>query len=147
MAIDKAGNQTEKQVNFEIIANIDSTISDIKEIYERGWLTDRIYEKLLKNAFKLLKIEAKYFAKELKLNEKLIRQTRDDTKLTDKQKQKLIEQYNRKLAELKINRAKAINRSLDLIVKLLDKAKDKNLLNPQGYDIIMSDVNYLRDNL
>lgn len=146
-AIDKAGNQAEKQVNFEIIANIDSTISDIKKIYERGWLTDKIYEKLLKNAFKLLKIEAKYFNREQELNERLNRKTQDDTKLTDKQKQKIIEQYNKKLAELKKNRQKAINRSLDLIIKLLNKAKDKSLINQLGYDIIMSDVNYLRENL
>jgi pimeloyl-ACP methyl ester carboxylesterase len=146
-AIDKAGNQALAQVNFEIIANIDSTISDIKEINNRGWLKSKIYHALLENAFKLLKIETKFFDEEQDLNERLIKKTRDDRKLTDEQKQKLIEQYNKKSAELKKDRAKAINKSLDLIIKLLDKAKDKDQINQQGYDIILSDINYLRENL
>lgn len=147
MAIDKAGNRAEKQVSFEIMANIESTISDIERIYERGWLADKIYEKLLKSAFKLLKIQAKYFDKERELTERFIKRTRDNSKLTEEQKQKLIEKYNRKLAELKRNRQKAINRGLDLIAKLLDKAKAKGLINQAGYDIILSDINYLRINL
>ena len=43
-------------------------------------------EKLLKDAFKLLKIEAKVFDKERELTEKFIRKTGDDRVLTDKQK-------------------------------------------------------------
>jgi len=146
-AVDKVGNQAQEQVSFEIIANIDSTISDIKKIYELGWLKDKVYHELLKDAFKLLKLEAKYFEKERELNEKLIRKTREDRKLTDKQKQKLVEQYNKKLAELKKQRTKAIDKNLDLIIKLLDKAKDKNRINQAGYGIIISDINYLRINL
>jgi len=144
---DRADNQTVEQVKFEIIANIDSTISDIKKIHELGWLKDKIYHELLKDALKLLKIEVKYFDKEQELNEKLFRKTRDDKKLTAKQKQKLIEQYNKKLAELKKHRVKAINKSLDSIIKLLNKAKDKNRINQAGYGIILSDINYLRENL
>ena len=144
---DNAGNQAQAQINFEIITNIDSTISDIKEINNRDWLKGRIYHALLENAFKLLKIETKFFDKELDLNEKLIKKTQEDKKLTDKQKQKLIGQYNKKLAELKKDRAKAIDKNLDLIIRLLDKAKDKDQINQRGYDIIISDINYLRINL
>ena len=146
-AFDKAGNRAQQQVNFEIIANIDSTISDIKEIYERGWLKKGIYRALLENAFKLLKIEAKFFERERELTEKLIKKTGEDSKLTAKQKQKQIEQYNKKLAELKKNRAKAIDRSLDTIVVLLNNAKKQNKINQAGYDIILNDINYLRINL
>ena len=64
LVFDKAGNQSQAQVSFEIMANIDSTISDIKEIYERGWLTDKSYQALFKKALKLLKLEAKYFDRE-----------------------------------------------------------------------------------
>lgn len=146
-AVDQAGNQAQAQVNFEIITSIDSTIRDIEEIYKRGWLKGRLYKPLLISAFRLLDIEAKYFSKEQDLIEKLIRKTQDDRRLTDRQKQKLIEQYNRKLDDLERNRAKAIDRSLDVIVKLLDAAKKQNQLNQQGYDIIISDINYLRENL
>ena len=146
-AIDKAGNQAQALINLEIIANIDSTISDIQEIYERGWLKGKLYKPLLISAFRLLDIEAKYFNKEQDLIEKLIKKTQDDRKLTDKQKQKLIEQYNKKLNNLKDNRARAIDRSLDIIEKLLNTAKRQNQLNQPGYDIIINDINYLRENL
>lgn len=147
LAVDKAGNQAQAQVNFEIIADIESTISDIEKIHNRGWLKGKIYKPLLINAFKLLKIEAKYFEKERELAEKLIKKTQDDKKLTAKQKQKSVEQYNKKLAELKKNRIKAISHSLDVIEKLLNKAKTQNQVNQAGYNIILGDINYLRDNL
>ncbi|MDD4271463.1 MAG: hypothetical protein PHF50_01520 [Patescibacteria group bacterium] len=146
-ASDKSGNQAQAQIKFEIIANIDSTISDIEEIHSRGWLKGRIYKPLLASAFRLLKIEAKYFEKEQASLEKLIRKTRDDKKLSDKQKQKLIEQYNKNLNKLKENRIKAIDKSLDAIVKLLNLVKKKNQINQAGYDIIINDINYLRNNL
>lgn len=146
-AFDKAGNQTQAQVNFKIIADINSIISDIEEIYSRGWLKGKLYKSILISAFKLLEVEDKYFKKEQDLIEKLIRKTRDSEKLTDQQKQKLIEQYEKKLDSLEKNRVKAISRSLDIIEKLLDAAKRQNQLNQLGYDIIINDINYLRENL
>ena len=146
-ALDKAGNLSQAQVDFEIITNIDSTIADIQEIYERGWFKGKIYHPLLINAFKLLRIEEKYFEKEEKLTEKLIKRTEEDRKLNPKQKQKLIDQYNKKLESLKKNRVKAISCSLDVIEKLLGTAKKRNMINQQGYDIIINDINYLRENL
>ncbi|MDD5031645.1 MAG: hypothetical protein PHR36_01205, partial [Patescibacteria group bacterium] len=146
-ALDKAGNSGQAQVDFEIMASIESTIADIQEIYERGWFKGKIYHPLLINAFKLLRIEEKYFEKEEKLTEKLIKRTEEDKKLNPKQKQKLIDQYNKKLENLKKNRVKAISRSLDLIEKLLNTAKRKNMINQQGYDIIVNDINYLKINL
>jgi len=144
---DKAGNQARTQVNFEITANINSTISDIQEINRRGWLKGKLYQPLLVGAFKLLEIEAKYFDKERELTEKLIEKTQNDKKLTAKQKQKLIDQYNKKLNDLKKNRNKAIDRSLDAIVKLLNLVKKQNQINQTGYDVLINDINYLRINL
>ena len=146
-ALDKAGNLGQAQVDFEIIASIESTIADIQEIYERGWFKGKIYHPLLINALRLLKIEERYFEREEKLTEKLIKKTEEDRKLNPKQKQKLIDQYNKKLENLKKNRVKAINRSLDIIEKLLNTAKKLNQINQQGYDIIINDINYLRINL
>lgn len=77
----------------------------------------------------------------------MIKKTGDDSKLTDKQRQKLIEQYEKKIAQLKKNRAKAIDKSLDAIAKILETAKKQGKINQAGYDIILSDVNYLRENL
>jgi len=77
----------------------------------------------------------------------LIKRTEEDRKLNPKQKQKLIDQYNKKLESLKKNRVKAISCSLDVIEKLLGTAKKRNMINQQGYDIIINDINYLRENL
>jgi len=77
----------------------------------------------------------------------LIKKTEEDRKLNPKQKQKLIDQYNKKLENLKKNRAKVISHSLDIIEKLLNTAKKRNMINQQGYDIIINDINYLRENL
>jgi len=77
----------------------------------------------------------------------LIKKTEEDRKLNPKQKQKLIDQYNKKLENLKKNRAKVISHSLDIIEKLLNTAKKRNMINQQGYDIIINNINYLRINL
>ena len=77
----------------------------------------------------------------------MIKKTEEDRKLNPKQKQKLIDQYNKKLENLKKNRAKVISHSLDIIEKLLNTAKKLNQINQQGYDIIINDINYLRINL
>ena len=77
----------------------------------------------------------------------MIKKTEEDRKLNPKQKQKLIDQYNKKLENLKKNRAKVISHSLDIIEKLLNTAKKLNQINQQGYDIIINNINYLRENL
>ena len=147
VAIDKKENSGQAQVSFEIIANIESTIADIQEIYNRGWLKGGIAKAILVNSFRLLNIEAKYFDKQIDELQKLIEKTQNNPNLKPKVKQKLIEQYNKKIATLIKNRQKAINLSLDLIKKLLNIAKKQNVINQQGYDIIINDINYLRENL
>jgi len=146
-AVDKAGNEAMAQASFEIVANIDSAISDIEDINRRGWLSGKIYKALLVNAFKLLKIEAKFLEKEQDLVEKLIKNKKDDPRLSAKERKKLVDQYKKMLEKIKEKRAKAISKSLDLISKLLDSAKKQNQINQSGYDIINSDINYLRINL
>ena len=146
-AVDRKGNSSQAQVSFEIIANIESTIADIKEIHDRGWLKGKLYKPMLVNAFRLLEIEAKYFDKQIKEQQKLIEKTQNNPDLKPEKKQKLIEQYNKKIETLTKNRQKAINLSLDLIKKLLDIAKKQNVINQAGYDIIINDIDYLRSNL
>jgi len=67
--------------------------------------------------------------------------------LTLKKKQKLIEQYNKRIKLIEQHRQRAINRSLDVIKRLLDITKRQKVINQQGYDIIINDINYLRENL
>jgi len=146
-AIDKKANESQAQVSFEIIANIESTIADIEEIHNRGWLKGGITKAILVNSFRLLGIKVKYFDKQIKEQQKLIEKIQNNPDLKPEQKQKLIEQYNKKIKILVKNRQKAINLNLDLIQRLLDIARKQNMINQTGYDIIINDINYLRENL
>jgi pimeloyl-ACP methyl ester carboxylesterase len=146
-AFDKSGSQTEEQVMFEIIANIDSTILDIKEIYARGWLSSQVYKILLIDAFKLLTITIKSIDDQITALERLIEKTQANSNLKPNAKQKLINQYNNMINNLKITRQKTIFSSLDIIIKTLDISKKLRLINQSGYDIIINDINYLRVNL
>jgi len=146
-ALDKVGNQALRQVSFVITANIDSTIADIEKIYQRGWLTSQFYKILLVDAFKLLAVVVKSFDAQIQTLQDQIIKTQNDPKIKPEIKQKLIGQYNKQINTLKINRQKAINLSLDLIVKSLDLTKKLKLINQLGYDIIINDINYLRINL
>lgn len=143
-AIDQAGNQSQMEIKFEIIASIDSTISDVEEIYNHGWLKEKTYLKLLREASQLLRTDDKYFNREERLTQQLIKLTEDDNKLDSKHKQRLIEKYNKQLEKLKELRTKAIVRNLNSIVKLIKRAISQDKINQQGYDIIIDDVEYLR---
>jgi len=146
-AIDKKANSSQTQVSFEIIANIESTIADIEEIYNRGWLKRRVTKAILVNAGRLLDIKAKCFDKQIKRWQKLIEKMQNNPNLMPKKKQKLIEQYNKRIKLIEQHRQRAINRSLDVIKRLVDIAKKQQVINQQGYDIIINDINYLRENL
>ena len=144
---DKAGNQAEKQVSFTVITNIDNTIIDINKIYQKGGLSSQFYKTLLVNAFKLLDAGVKYIDAQIKNLQDSIIKTQNNSNLTPEARQKLIDQYNKQINTLRISRQKLISTSLDLIVKSLDLIKKLKLINQVGYDIIISDINYLRINL
>jgi len=146
-AIDKKANSSQAQVSFEIIVNTESTIANIEKIYNRGWLKRRITKEILVNAGRLLDIKAKCFDKQIKRWQKLIEKMQNNPNLTLKKKQKLIEQYNKRIKLIEQHRQRAINRSLDVIKRLVDIAKKQKVINQQGYDIIINDINYLRENL
>ena len=146
-AIDKKANSSQAQVSFEIIVNTESTIANIEKIYNRGWLKRGITKEILVNAGRLLDIKAKCFDKQIKRWQKLIEKMQNNPNLTLKKKQKLIEQYNKRIKLIEQHRQRAINRSLDVIKRLLDITKRQKVINQQGYDIIINDINYLRINL
>ncbi|MFH1822497.1 MAG: hypothetical protein ABH830_02235, partial [Patescibacteria group bacterium] len=148
MAVDKAGNRAQNQVNFEIIANIDSTIADLKEIYSRGWIINSdIFESLLDKMTKLILDQVKFFDKEQQTTQMLLLKTQDDKPLDPRKRQAIIEQYAKKLNIISRQKQEAINKALNLIIKFLEVIKKQSLINQQGYDIIINDINYLRTNL
>ena len=60
---------------------------------------------------------------------------------------KRVSPNNKRIKLIEQHRQRAINRSLDVIKRLLDITKRQKVINQQGYDIIINDINYLRENL
>ncbi|MDD5528269.1 MAG: hypothetical protein PHO56_04875 [Patescibacteria group bacterium] len=144
---DKAGNSTEKKVNFSITADIKSAIADIQEIYQRGWLKSSSRKNILIGELKILDSALDLLDKaKIKIIAQ-IQEAKSNSKLSAKAKEKLIATLNKELAELKKNRSKIIKLDLAIFEKTLNEAKKSNYLNQAGYDIIKSDLEYLKNNL
>jgi pimeloyl-ACP methyl ester carboxylesterase len=129
------------------LATIDSTIADIEEMYNKGWITKKSDKNLLIHRLKYLEKILEHFDKQIERMEKLIQQAQDNEKLKPKAKEKILQALNKRIEEIEQQRQKAIERNLDWLERKLDAIKRKGGINQQGYDIIISDINYLRNNL
>jgi hypothetical protein len=147
LASDKAGNSTEKKINFSVTADIKSTISDIKEIYKRGWLKNSSPRDLLIGELNILDAALKISTDARSVVIKKIADTKNNPKLSIKEKDKLIVSLNKDLAALDKSRQGAISLDLVIFEKTLNAAKKSNYLNQNGYDILKSDLDYLLNNL
>lgn len=146
-AWDQVGNSSQISLFFELTADFDSMVSDVNELADRGWLSGKIYKNVLTTALRLIKLEDNYLAKEQLLAERLLLKTGQDSKLNVKQKQRAVEQYEKNLKTAQQKRFKTLNRNLDLLTTMLDRYKKQNKLNQVGYDIMVNNISYLRDNL
>jgi pimeloyl-ACP methyl ester carboxylesterase len=146
-AADKAGNQAIKTVNFEIVANIDSSISDINTVYAKKWLGNGADKNALVLSLSALKLGLNLLAIEKAALEKLINDTQNNSKLSAAAKKKIIDPLNKLLTANSNVRLLLIKNSLSDLQKSLDKIKAKNGINQSGYDIIKADIYYLKNNL
>jgi len=147
VASDKAGNSTEKKINFSITADIKITVLDIKEIYKRGWLKNSSQRDLLIGELNILDVALKLLDDAKNVIIKKIADTKNNTKLSAKEKDKAIANFNKDLAALNASRQGVIKLDLAIFEKTLNAAKKSNYLNQTGYDIIKSDLEYLKNNL
>ena len=131
----------------EVTVSIDSTIADIEMIYENGWIVKKADKKLLVRQLKHLKRKLKHFDKKIERLEELLEKIEDNSNIDAKKKKKILKRLNKKLEKIIERRQRTINRRLDLLERTLNRVKRKNKINEQGYDIIISDINYLRINL
>lgn len=129
------------------LVTIDSTIADIEEMYENGWITKKSSKNLLIRRLKTLQKRLDIFAKQKSNIEKLKQKILDNTRIKEKHKQKLLNKFDKRLQKLEQQKDKFIKKSLDKFKKILDKFYSKEVINQQGYDIIISNINYLRQNL
>lgn len=144
---DQSGNSTEKKVNFNLTADIKSTITDIGEIYKRGWLKSLCRKTVLISELKILDSALSLFDKAKNEIIKKTEEIKNNSKLSAKAKEKLIVSLNKELTELDRNQQKIINLNLGIFEKTLNEAKKSNYLNQVGYDIIKGDLEYLKINL
>ncbi|MFA6393446.1 MAG: Ig-like domain-containing protein [Patescibacteria group bacterium] len=145
-AKDRAGNIGSSTVKFKITATPDSVISDIKRLYDSGWITDRTTSKILIREIE----DIKWYLKRLDQAKGHILKSIERIKAgkqPEKLKVKLIQRYNEEIARLEKENSKKLNMVFDRIERSLQKYLKRNLINQGAYDIIKDDVNYLRGNL
>ncbi len=121
LAYDKAGNSSVKSSKFQVIATVESTISDINRAYEIGWIsTARQRDSLVDKLDKVIKIEKKI--------ESIIERLPDGSR------------RERKIERLK----KRIDRVLAIaFLKDMEKGYNRGVINKQAFDLIKEDVEWL----
>jgi len=146
-AADNAGNIAIAEVKFETIANIDSTIQDIEKMYGLNWISKKSVKQVLIVKLEVLQKRLDVFVKQKETIEKLKQTISDNTKIKEDNKQKLLDQFDNRLLKLEQQEDEFIEKSLANLEKDLSKFYSKEMINQQGYDIIISDINYLKNNL
>lgn len=129
------------------LATINSTIADIEEMYNKGWIIKKSDKNLLIYRLKYLEKRLEHFDKQIENIEKLIQQAQDNEKLKPKAKEKILQALNKRIEEIAKQRQKAIERNLDWLERKLNAMETRGVINQNGYDVIISDINYLRNNL
>ncbi|MBU4285077.1 alpha/beta hydrolase, partial [Patescibacteria group bacterium] len=146
-AADNAENSASAEVKFETIANIASTIQDIERIYNLDWISKKNVKQVLIVKLKVLQARLDIFVKQKETIEKLKQKILDNTKIKESHKQKLAENFDKRLQKLEQQEDKFIEKSLENLEKDLNKFYNKEMINQDGYDIIINNINYLRQNL
>lgn len=118
---DKAGNSSEKEIKFKIIATIESLISDIKRCYQEGWIKN---EKIKDSLIRDVKKAQKWYNNLEKVKEKI---------KNPKAKEKI--------SEIQI---RIILKSFKIRLKILLK---RGLINQHAYDLLLEQANYIINNL
>ncbi|MFH0891520.1 MAG: right-handed parallel beta-helix repeat-containing protein [Candidatus Falkowbacteria bacterium] len=147
IAQDKAGNTATKSVFFAITADIDSAIDDIEKCRDLGWITKDYVKIALVAEFKILKARLIIFDQQKEFIEKKKEDIINNPNLSDTAKQKLIVALDENLENLIIQRQKFIDNSLLIIAKTVDRFYGWKLINQAGYDMVKSDIEYLKINL
>jgi len=125
------------------LVTIDSTIADIEEMYENGWITKKSSKNLLIRRLKILQKRLDFFAKQKERIEKLKQRILDNQKIKDKHKQRLLDKFDKHLQKLEQKEDRFIEKSLTLFIRTLDRFLQKGVISQQGYDIIINNINYL----
>lgn len=146
-ALDNAGNYASATTSFKITTSIAGSIADIERINDLGWISKKSVAKDLINGLRVLQIKLDIFQKEKAMIEKLKQTIINNQRLNEKIKQKLIKVFNRQMENLERQEDSFIIRQLNLTEKSLNKFYRQKMINQQGYDIIINDINYLKANL
>jgi pimeloyl-ACP methyl ester carboxylesterase len=148
-ARDLAGNFMSTTIDFNISADIDSTISDVNTLYASGAINDKA-NKQLANSLKLIKIQIERFGQKKiivdnKFNEAV-------NKCVPKKgnkwcNSKLQPRISRVFFSLDKIRDRIIIMQYQLILAELKQFNKKSWINLQAYKILTEDINYLINEL
>lgn len=149
-ASDQAGNVATGEINFEIIADTDSTIADVERAYAEGMITrEQIKLKLIKELEQIKEYLEKYGQKEEKKKDKLKQRLnkcaeRKDSEKCEERTAKLYDKTTYKLD--KVHR-KIIIKKYETILKNLKLYYTKGWLNEEGYGILKADIEWLVEDI
>ncbi len=126
---------------------IKDVIEDIETIYNKRWLKEKRDKKTLTIKLNILAKKLKRIEKQIELAERLIQKIENNNKIKDRLKKRIVNKFNKRIDKLFIRKQKIINKDLNSLKKKLDKIKNKERINKKGYDLLISDINYLKINL
>ena len=116
--------QSSAEIQFRIIATVDSTISDINRAYELGWIKKQsVRDSLIRQLNKATKIIEKI--------QDIGQRFSDKPKISDK-----IQKIEKRLDDVFAR----------IILHKLSLLKKTGKINQQAYDVISEDINWLINN-
>lgn len=146
-AEDNAGNQASSSVAFEIIASIDSAISDIKRMRGNNWIANNIVSLALRTGLNTIKKGIDVFDQQIKRLEEKKLSILNNPKINQNMKNKQIEIIEKEIFKISQNRNIFIQKSFKLYEAEVAGFFKLSLINKQAYGIIKSNNNYLKENI
>ncbi|MFA6526553.1 MAG: hypothetical protein WCT26_04045 [Candidatus Buchananbacteria bacterium] len=125
---------------------IDSAISDVSLVYDRGLLSDKNAKKKIIQQYDLLKLKVKVIDKLITLAESGLEKLQNNTAIKSPVKDKLAALAWKELDKLKQRRTNEIADNLADLDEYLQKLQTKAVLKPLGYGIIKANNDYLTNN-
>jgi hypothetical protein len=149
-ATDKAGNRSERKIDFILKTDYDSAIYSVNKLWKAG----EIYKENVKNVLSIGLEKIKNYID--KYGKRKIERTEREEKIMQMCLSKKDELWCRQVFDKKFEHVnyildrvnkKIVEKEFEVILKLLDNFYKKNWLSQKAYDIIKEDINYLLSNL
>ena len=126
---------------------IDGLIKKIKAYYNQGQIKKKYIVYCLTSRLKMLKLRLKLFNRQKQFLIKIKAKTQANQKIKPKTKQRIIKRIDKRLKYLDKQRTKFINKIIIRLQHQLTHFYHQNLVQPQAYQALTNNFNYLKENL